>query len=284
MGGGAPSAAALAAAAGQHAALDAWAALQWAAATHHDRLAVVDGDVQLSYGQLQKRAVTLARILQRLGAQRGSRIAVVARNCYEVLVLHFAAAALRAVVVNINTALSPPELAYILGDSGATLLVASRDLAPALLEAEQLACASASASRVSTPDTQVARADVQGTTVSSLHDQRDAQQSLAVSAVIWTRIQTGSAASSSGGGAQAAQLPDAPPSWESLAFPCADEGSHYQGESGADDPWRPAVADPEDGLHLYYTSGTTGRPKGVELSHRVVMLHAIGTILGTQCA
>ncbi len=34
----------------------------------------------------------------------------------------------------------------------------------------------------------------------------------------------------------------------------------------------------DDIAHLYYTSGTTGRPKGVMLTHKNVCLHALGTI------
>lgn len=34
----------------------------------------------------------------------------------------------------------------------------------------------------------------------------------------------------------------------------------------------------DDDFHMYYTSGTTGHPKGVLLSHRIVVYHAIGTI------
>jgi acyl-CoA synthetase (AMP-forming)/AMP-acid ligase II len=34
----------------------------------------------------------------------------------------------------------------------------------------------------------------------------------------------------------------------------------------------------DDVAHLYYTSGTTGRPKGVMLTHKNVCLHALGTI------
>jgi acyl-CoA synthetase (AMP-forming)/AMP-acid ligase II len=34
----------------------------------------------------------------------------------------------------------------------------------------------------------------------------------------------------------------------------------------------------EDTAQIYYTSGTTGRPKGVMLSHKNVMTHALGTI------
>ena len=35
----------------------------------------------------------------------------------------------------------------------------------------------------------------------------------------------------------------------------------------------------DDGCEMYYTSGTTGRPKGVILSHRNVVMHALGCML-----
>jgi fatty-acyl-CoA synthase len=40
---------------------------------------------------------------------------------------------------------------------------------------------------------------------------------------------------------------------------------------------RPSLSD-EDVAQIYYTSGTTGRPKGVMLSHKNVTAHALGTI------
>jgi fatty-acyl-CoA synthase len=42
-------------------------------------------------------------------------------------------------------------------------------------------------------------------------------------------------------------------------------------------PPSPAISD-DDVAHLYYTSGTTGRPKGVMLTHKNVKSHALGTI------
>ncbi len=44
------------------------------------------------------------------------------------------------------------------------------------------------------------------------------------------------------------------------------------------DGFRSHPATPDDVAHLYYTSGTTGHPKGVMLTHRNVWLHALAAV------
>jgi acyl-CoA synthetase (AMP-forming)/AMP-acid ligase II len=59
------------------------------------------------------------------------------------------------------------------------------------------------------------------------------------------------------------------------AVPYFSYDEAIQNHAGA---FEPVTVDETDVAHLYYTSGTTGRPKGVMLTHKNVCLHALGTI------
>ena len=48
--------------------------------------------------------------------------------------------------------------------------------------------------------------------------------------------------------------------------------------------FQPVTVDENQVAHLYYTSGTTGRPKGVMLTHKNICSHALGTIAELKLA
>jgi acyl-CoA synthetase (AMP-forming)/AMP-acid ligase II len=135
---------------------DAWQMLELAAIHHPDTLAVVDcarGGRLLTYQALFERSAALACAMRARGVRRGDRVGVLCRNSAAVLELHFAAAAIHAVVVNLNIHLAPPELAYILDDSAPVVVFADRHYAQTLREA--LAAAGGAPRRVVWIDVEV---------------------------------------------------------------------------------------------------------------------------------
>ena len=71
----------------------------------------------------------LAVALQREGIRSGERVAVLCPNTAEMLEAHFGVPWSGAVLVAVNTRLMADEIAYILGHSGARLLIAEPSLA-----------------------------------------------------------------------------------------------------------------------------------------------------------
>ena len=89
-----------------------------------EHAAVVQGDRRLTYRQLNERSSRLAQALGATGVGAGDRIAYLDSTAPEVLELLFAVSKLRAVIVPVNWRLATPELAAVLSDSKARVLIA----------------------------------------------------------------------------------------------------------------------------------------------------------------
>lgn len=99
------------------------------------REAVICGGRRLTYRVLQDRMYRLANAFLGLGIEHGDHVALLCTNRAEHIEVTFALAAIGAVWVPLNFRLTPPELAYIVSDAKAKMVVYSTDLAPV---AEQL--------------------------------------------------------------------------------------------------------------------------------------------------
>ncbi|GAA3155432.1 hypothetical protein GCM10020001_094120 [Nonomuraea salmonea] len=180
--------------------------LQRSAAVFGPRLAVVDGDLGLTYAELWQRVQRLAGGLAEAGVRPGDKVAVLATNGHLLLESTFGVPAAGAVMVPLNIRLSAAELAYILGHAEVSVLLHDDELAGlAKAAAEQ----SAATPRL-----------VSGTAYESM-------------------IETA----------------------RELFVPVTDELSP---------------------LSINYTSGTTGRPKGVVYHHRGAYLQALAMALHTR--
>lgn len=190
--------------------------LEKALSLYADKEAVVCGKARFTYKQFAERVYRLANFLRSRGVGQGDCVAIIHQNSHEFLESYFATAQLGAILNPLNFRLSPKELAFILQDSGASLLIASDRFVES---------------------------------VESLAEMR-----IDMNQVVWT----GSA----------------------VEISAPFDSVHYEDvlrDEKALAPPLPDISD-DDVVHLYYTSGTTGRPKGVMLSHKNVCVHALAAV------
>ncbi|MCG6207443.1 acyl--CoA ligase [Rhodopseudomonas sp. HC1] len=105
-----------------------------------DRPAIVD-DRTRTYSELDVLVRRIAASLTSLGIARGDRVALFLGNCWEFLSLTLACNRIGALVVPIGTRQRKAELEFLLGNSGAKLLVFEAELAdqiPSAAEAPEL--------------------------------------------------------------------------------------------------------------------------------------------------
>lgn len=94
-----------------------------------DAVALVSGDVRVTYAALAVRIDRLASALTSRGIARGDRVAYLGPNAPEFLETLFAVTSLGAIFVPLNTRLAAGEIAYAVADSGSTLVIADPSLA-----------------------------------------------------------------------------------------------------------------------------------------------------------
>jgi long-chain acyl-CoA synthetase len=100
-----------------------WAMIAEAAERNPDGEALICGDRRMNWRDLVERSARISTGIQRLGLQRGDRIAVLLGNRIEFVLTMFAAAHAGLVTVLLSTRQQKPEIAYVLNDSGARLLI-----------------------------------------------------------------------------------------------------------------------------------------------------------------
>ncbi len=171
---------------------------------HPERTALVFEDRRWSYALWHGRVMRLAQALADLGVRPGDRVAFYVSTSENSATSYFACQVLGAVAVPLNFRLSPGEVAYVLSDSGARVLIYASYLVENVL-------------------------DVQSR-LRSTHDYINCA-------------------------ADASAVPPGHHHFETLAEQTVDRGDA-----------RP-IAGEQQLSALVYTSGTTGRPKGVMHGH-----------------
>src|SRR5262245_39456697 len=104
-----------------------------------DRIAIEFRESHYTYHQLRDYVTRWAEQISDLGAGDGTRVALLLYDSPELVACFFAAVSVGAVCVPINTFLSSSDIAFILSDSGAEILVTESELRDRVPSLEKLA-------------------------------------------------------------------------------------------------------------------------------------------------
>jgi len=93
------------------------------------KIAFIDPNRSLSYGELQARSVRFANALRQLGIAQEQRVALLLHDTVDYPVAFWGTVRAGRIALPLNTFLTAPQYVYILADSRATALVAAAPLA-----------------------------------------------------------------------------------------------------------------------------------------------------------
>ena len=92
-----------------------------------DRVCIVDGERNITFGELDRSANRVANALAAVGLGADDRVGFLGKNCAEAVELLLGAARAGVVATLLNWRLSAAELAYVLGDSTARVVVVTAE-------------------------------------------------------------------------------------------------------------------------------------------------------------
>lgn len=103
-----------------------------------DKVAIIDGDVTLTFAEFDNFVDRTAAALRDNGFGPGDRVALLAHNCWQYAVLAFATARAGVVLVPVNFMLTAEEISYILAHSKASGFIVEAELIPTAEQAMRL--------------------------------------------------------------------------------------------------------------------------------------------------
>ncbi|MDE0810766.1 MAG: acyl-CoA synthetase [Alphaproteobacteria bacterium] len=118
-----------------HTALTPTDFLERAAGTWPDKVAVIHGDLRMSYAELLSRSRRMASALTRRGIKRGDVVSIIAPNTPAMLEAHYGVIMAGAVLNALNYRLDPANIKFILEHGEAKLVLVDREFSSLMVDA-----------------------------------------------------------------------------------------------------------------------------------------------------